>query len=254
MADERHKLAYRARYALSNPDRVLPYLRRLARDASIRLRNRDHVSYYREVMRHDVAENPRGAVGTPSRERWLALGKLQYDYLCEHGLRAVHDVLEIGCGNLRAGWRLIEHLEPGRYTGIDISPDVLLAANDTVEEFGLQDRDARLTLVRDLRFGWLPDARFDVIHAHSVFSHCPPEVILECFDHVGRILRPDGLFDFTFNATQGKEHHVLHEDYYYRPENLLRAARARGFEATFMDDWEGRHKQSKIRLRHAAPG
>jgi SAM-dependent methyltransferase len=251
MGDERHQWRYRVRYALRNPDRITPYLRRTLRDLQIRLRNRDHVSYYREVMRHDVAESPERAVGSPSHDRWLVLGKLQFDYLLEHGLDPNHQVLEIGCGNLRAGWRIIEHLEPGNYAGLDISPDVLLAANRTIADRRLQDREPRLMLVDDLRFAHLPSARYDVIHAHSVFSHCPPAVIVECFDHAGRILRPGGWFDFTFNATGGKEHHVLREDYYYRPETLLQAARDRGFEATFMEDWEPRHPQSKIRLRHA---
>jgi SAM-dependent methyltransferase len=250
MADDRYRLSYRIRYALRNPQRVVPHLQRTVRDVGIRLRHRDHVSYYREVMRHDVGEGPERAVGSASHDRWLALGQLQFDYLREHGLAPEHDVLEIGCGNLRAGWRIIEHLEPSRYHGLDISPDVLLAANRTVADRGLQGREPRLMLVDDLRFEHLPDARYDVIHAHSVFSHCPPSVILECFDHVGRILRPGGWFDLTFNATAGKEHHVLREDYYYRPSSLLNAARARGFEATFMDDWEPRHPQSKIRLRH----
>ena len=35
--------------------------------------------------------------------------------------------------------------------------------------------------VRDLRFALLPDAMFDVVHAHSVFSHSPLHVIEECF-------------------------------------------------------------------------
>jgi SAM-dependent methyltransferase len=251
VADERHQLSYRLRYAMRHPERIVPHLKRTARDVSIRLRSRDHVAYYREVMRHDVAESPERAVGSPTHDRWLALGKLQFDYLLEHGLEPAHEVLEIGCGNLRAGWRLIEHLDAGNYHGLDISPDVLLAANRTVAEHGLQDREPRLMLVDDLTFAHLPPARYDIVHAHSVFSHCPPTVILECLDHVGRILRSDGWFDFTFNATSGKEHQVLREDYYYRPENLLRAARSRGFEATFMEDWEPRHPQSKIRLRHA---
>ena len=249
MDDQRRRLTYRVRYALRHPERIRPYLRRLWRDTKLRIRHRDHVTYYREVMRHDVAENPRGAVGTPSEERWLALGKLQFDYLLEHGLLPQHVLLEIGCGNLRAGWRLARYLDPGHYHGLDISPDVLLAANDTIVDRELRAREPRLMLVEDLRFAHLPDDRYDVVHAHSVFSHCPLEVILECFDHVGRIMRPDGFFDLTFNATTGKEHHVLHEDYYYRSQTLLDAARERGFDATLMDDWEPRHRQSKIRLR-----
>lgn len=211
---------------------------------------RDHVAFYRAVMHDDVAADPDRSVGSPSRERWLALGQLQFDYLIEHGLRPHHDVLDIGCGNLRAGWRLAQYLEPGRYHGVDISPDVLLAANITVERYELQRAEPRLRLVDDLRLGWLPDDRFDVVHAHSVFSHAPIEVVAECFAHVGRVMRPDGWFDLTFNATAGKEHHVLHEDYYYRPETLLALARHHGLEPTLMHDWTPRHKQHKLRLRH----
>jgi hypothetical protein len=46
-----------------------------------------------------------------------------------------------------------------------------------------------------------------------VFSHSPLAVIEECFAHVGRVLRPAGWFDFTFDRTEGKEHHVLREDF-----------------------------------------
>jgi SAM-dependent methyltransferase len=252
MGDKRYRLGYRIRYALRHPERIRPYLRRWWRDLRFRAAGkRDHVSYYREVMRDDAARDPRKAVGSASAARWLALGKLQADYLIEHGLRPDHDVLEIGCGNLRAGWRLIDQLEPGRYLGIDISPDILLAANRTVVERGLQPKEPALRLVQDLTFDWLPDGRFDVIHAHSVFSHCPLEVIEECFAHVGRILRPAGWFDLTFNETAGREHHVLHEDYYYREATLVSLAARHGLVATRQRDWDGRHKQAKLRLRHA---
>ena len=253
MADARHRLTYRIRYAVRHPERIRPYLRRWWRDLRFRLSGkRDHVAYYREVMRDDAARDPRKAVGSANEARWLALGQLQFDYLIEHGLRADHDLLEIGCGNLRAGWRFIDHLDAGRYHGIDISPDILLAANRTVVDRGLQDKEPRLRLVDDLTFDWLPDARYDVIHAHSVFSHCPLEVIEECFAHVGRILREDGWFDLTFNATAGEEHHVLHEDYYYRPATLIALAERHGLAARFQEDWEGRHKQSKLRITHPA--
>ena len=247
---DRSSLVYKARYAARHPERVAPYLRRLARDAWLRLRARDHVSYYRAVMRSDVTErSPEAAVGSASHERWLALGQMQFDYLVEHGLKPADRLLEIGCGNLRGGWRFIEYLDAGNYYGIDISPDILLAAHDTVVRYELQDKLPRLTPVRDLTFASLPDDWFSVVHAHSVFSHCPIEVLDECLRHIGRILRPDGFFDFTFNRTESKEHHVLREDFYFRTETLIRLAETHGLDARFMKDWEKRpHKQSKIRV------
>lgn len=254
----RASLAYKVRYAAKHPDRVPSYLRRLCRDQILRLRSRDHVSYYRAVMHSDAGRSPHGAVGTATRERWLALGKMQFDYLVDHGLRPEHHVLEIGCGNLRAGWRLIDYLETGHYHGLDISLDILLAGQDTLtasESLAGEDLRAKLphlTPVNDLRLTFLPDAHFDVIHAHSVFSHSPIGVIDECFAHVGRVLAPDGFFDFTFDRTEGTEHHVLREDFYYRTDTLVALAAKHGLGARFMDDWERLpHKQSKIRITHA---
>jgi hypothetical protein len=37
-------------------------------------------------------------------------------------------------------------------------------------------------------------------------------------------MAPGGFFDFTFDRTSGKEHHVLHDDFYYRTETLIARA------------------------------
>ncbi|GGT94788.1 class I SAM-dependent methyltransferase [Streptomyces lateritius] len=251
----RSRLGHKMRYALRHPERVVPYLRRAGRDSWLRLRHRgSHVAYYRAVMASDTARSPEAAVGGgPSHDRWLAIGQMQYDYLVGHGLTPRDRMLEIGCGNLRAGWRFIEYLEPGHYYGIDISPDILIEAKKTLVRYGLQAKRPYLTPVDDLKLDFLPDAWFTVVHAHSVFSHSPADVIDECLAHVGRVLAPGGFFDFTFDRTEGVEHHVLGEDFYYRTETLTRLAAKHGLVARFMDDWEQLpHGQSKLRVSHPA--
>jgi SAM-dependent methyltransferase len=244
----RHKLAY----ARAHPDRIVPYVKRYARDIALRVRTRgDHVNYYRGVMRSDTARNPEDAVGSATHESWERIGRMQFDYLLGHGLRPEHRMLEIGCGNLRAGRHFVRHLEPGHYYGIDISPDILFEAQRTIVRDGLAEKLPTLTPVRDLTFAFLPDASFDVVHAHSVFSHSPLPVIEECFAHVGRVMAPGAFFDFTFDRTTGREHQVLHEDFYYRTETLIELAATYGLRGEFMADWERlKHKQSKIRLVH----
>ncbi|MBB6172671.1 SAM-dependent methyltransferase [Nocardiopsis mwathae] len=252
VAADRSALSHKVGYALRNPGRIPGYLKRAGRDTWLRLRHPDHISYYRAVMRHDIADGPEAAVGSTTHERWLALGQMQFDYLVSHGLKPPDRMLDIGCGNLRAGWRFIDYLDPGNYYGIDISPDILIAAEETLARQGLQAKLPHLAPVRDLRFAFLPDAHFRVVHAHSVFSHSPLEVIDECLAHVGRILAADGWFDFTFDRTEGKEHHVLREDFYYRTGTLTALAEKHGLKARFMSDWERLpHGQSKIRATHA---
>jgi SAM-dependent methyltransferase len=178
---------------------------------------------------------------------------MQFEYLTSHGLKPGMRMLEIGCGNLRAGRLFIDYLDAGNYYGTDISPDILLAAERTIVEYGLQRKLPYLSPVSDLRLEFLPDGYFDVVHAHSVFSHSPLSVIEECLSHVGRIMVPGGFFDFTFDRTEGSEHQVLREDFYYRTETLIDLAHRHGLAAEYMADWEETgHEQSKIRVTRPA--
>jgi SAM-dependent methyltransferase len=248
---DRSRLLFKIRYAVGHPGHIVPYLRRQARDGWLLLRARDHVSYYRAVMASDAARSHEAAVGSKTHQSWLKIGQMQFDYLVGHGLKPGDRMLEIGCGNLRAGRLFIDYLDPGNYYGVDISPDILLAAQDTITELGLQAKLPHLTLIKDLRLSFLPDRQFTVVHAHSVFSHSPIEVIEECLAHVGRVMAPDGFFDFTFDRTEGTEHHVLREDFYYRTETLTALAAKHGLRARLMEDWQATgHEQSKIRVTH----
>ncbi|MFH8558645.1 class I SAM-dependent methyltransferase [Streptomyces celluloflavus] len=251
MLKNRASLTHKLSYAVRNPARITPYVKRTARDTWLRLKHPNHVDYYRAVMASDTNRNPEAAVGSQTHERWLALGEMQFNYLAEHGLKPSHRMLDIGCGNLRAGWRFIAHLDAGNYYGIDISPDILISAKQTLTTYELQEKLPHLTITQNLKLDFLPEAHFDVVHAHSVFSHSPITVIDECFANVGRILAPGGFFDFTFDRTEGAEHQVLREDFYYRTETLVKLARKHGLEARFMEDWETRkHGQSKIRVNN----
>lgn len=225
-------------------------VRRVARDAALRLRHpRDHIAYYRAVMQDTTAAGEATAVGNSDRPAWKKAGKLQFDYLREHGLAPQWRMLEIGCGNLRAGWRFIDFLDAGNYYGIDISANVLAAANETIDRKQLAAKSPHLSLVSDLSFADLPAEYFDVVHAHSVFSHSPLPVIEEAFRHLPGILRPHGFFDFTFNRTDGRERTFMHEDFYYRTETLLDLAHRCGLDATYLTDWEALdHRQQKIRV------
>jgi SAM-dependent methyltransferase len=252
LARNRSRFLYKATYAFRHPGRVWPYARRRVRNLKLSVHAEGHVAYYRGVMRSDAARSARAAVGSKTNEAWLRNGQMQFDYLRSHGLEPGMRMLEIGCGNLRAGRLFIDHLDASHYCGLDISPDILLAALDTITEFGLQAKLPRLALVDDLKLGFLPDRAFDVVYAHSVFSHSPIEVIDECLRHVGRVLAPGGFFDFTFDRTEGVEHQVLREDFYYRTETLIGLAAGHGLEARTMEDWELLHPQSKLRLTHSS--
>lgn len=247
-------LWYKAAYVLRHPRRALRYASCCGRDTLLGLKSLDHLSYYRAAMRSGTARSPDLAVGSHSHQEWLRHGQLQFDYLVRHGLRPSDRMLEIGCGNLRAGRLFIDYLDPGNYYGLDISPDILLDGQRTLAEFGLQAKLPHLALVSDLTLGFLPSAHFSVVHAHSVFSHSPCHVIGECLSHVGRVMAPGAFFDFTFHRTEGAEHHLLGWAFYYQSDTLLGLARSHGLDARIMTDWERfGGPQSKIRVTVPSP-
>lgn len=248
MARTRNSPFHLVQRAVRNPGLVLPYVRRRLRNRKIRATATSHPAFYRAVMADVVDKHTAyGAVGTEDHKQWLALGRRQFRYLKANGLERHHRMLEIGCGNLRAGWRFIRYLDAGNYTGIDISPEILLAARETVVERGLQEKRPVTMLAGGTGLASLPSQWFDVAHAHSVFSHTPLEVIESYLHDMRRVLKPDGFFDFTYNETTGDTWDFLEEDYYFSRELLTNVAATHGFRATPMPDWE--HKQAKLRLR-----
>jgi len=245
----RSRLSYKIIFAVKHPDQILPYVRRVLVDAWLRARAGDHVSYYRAVMKYKASHNVDVAVGSRSHDQWLEFGQMQFDYLLTHGLKPADRILEIGCGNLRAGRLLIDYLDTGNYYGIDISPDIMVAAQQVLAESGLQGKLPRLTIVSDLTFEFLPAGYFTVVHANSVFTHCPIEVIDECLAHVGRVMAPGAIFDFTFYRSDEADYQVLREDFYYRTQTLVSTETDLGLAARLMDDWHDPwDHQPKIRV------
>src|SRR4051794_5404083 len=52
-------------------------------------------------------------------EWFETIGRLQFATLIREGLNPSSKVLDVGCGSLRAGYWLMNFLEPGRYFGIN---------------------------------------------------------------------------------------------------------------------------------------
>jgi SAM-dependent methyltransferase len=143
-----------------------------------------------------VEQDPHEAVGG----LWEEMGRLQFDFLKRNGLEPGHSLLDIGCGTLRGGRHFIRYLQPGRYTGIDISEGALAYGRKLLIEEDLADRDARLVLNagKRLDFAEFQDQSFDYLLAQSVFTHLPRDLIEECFLHVRQVMHERSLFFFTY--------------------------------------------------------
>ncbi len=157
----------------------------------------DYLEAYARHTDIRVHRDPHAAIGA----NWYEHGQHQLSFLVEHGLKPEHRLLDFGCGCLRAGRYFMRYLQPGHYTGVDISESVLEFGRELIRENGLEDHKPNLihNADRSLDFSCCKGATFDRIQAYSVFTHLDHNHIAEFFSHLDSVLRPGGVFFFSYN-------------------------------------------------------
>lgn len=129
---------------------------------------------------------------------WEEIGKLQFDFLVEQGLKPFHYLLDIGCGSLRGGVHFIAYLEKGHYWGIDKNKELLDAGREIeLTRYNLLDKAPTLIQMENFDFSVLKQ-QFEYALAQSVFTHLPLNNIICCIMNVERVLIPGGKFYATF--------------------------------------------------------
>ena len=109
------------------------------------------------------------------------------------GLTRSTVVLEYGCGWGRIVRFFLKDLDPGNMWGIDCDPSILEVCRRTNPWSIFVDVDV-------LPPSSLPDGRFDLIYAYSVFSHLSEESHDRWLDEFRRILSPDGILIVSTRA------------------------------------------------------
>jgi len=108
-------------------------------------------------------------------------------YLLAH-LRPGMRVLDIGCGPGTITLDLAAAVSPGRVVGLDVVPEPLAAARANAEARG--DTVTRFA-VGDVYALDVPDAAFDVVHAHQVLQHLSDPVA--ALREMRRVCAPGGV-------------------------------------------------------------
>jgi ubiquinone/menaquinone biosynthesis C-methylase UbiE len=108
-------------------------------------------------------------------------------YLLPH-LRPGFDLLDIGCGPGTITVELASRVAPGRVSGVDSSEFVIAEAVDLLEHAAVTNVDFAVADAYSLS---VPDASFDVVHAHQVLQHLTDPV--RALTEMRRVCRRGGL-------------------------------------------------------------
>lgn len=205
-----------------------------------------------EALRREIASlGARALIGG----QWDRIGQLQSDFLNQQGMQPQHTLLDVGCGCLRAGVKIVPWLNAGNYYGIDVSAALLEEGRKELVQLGLSDRvpDRNLRVTSDFDVDGFP--KFDFGIAQSVFTHLPLEYLPTCLKRIRPNFEGGGKFLATFfigppdaeNFIQegGKPTHSSKDPFHFAVADILDAAQSAGWRATWIGDW-GHPRNQKI--------
>jgi len=180
---------------------------------------------------------------------WEEIGLLQFEYLCQQGLRPQHFLLDVGCGALRGGLHFTRYLEESHYYGIDINASLIEAGERELREAGLVYKRPQLAVSRKFEFSQF-GRQFDFALAQSVFTHLPFNHILRCLIEIRKVLSPSGTFYATFFEAPESGHlaEIAHpggalthydEDAYHQSwEEVQWMAKVARMQVKLIGDWQ----------------
>jgi SAM-dependent methyltransferase len=141
---------------------------------------------YREEYRLETLVGPRNV--------WRQLVQYQFNILTSLGLKPEHSLLDVGCGPLTVGIRLIPYLNRGNYAGVDLRPEPISEAYGLVAKHSLVHQNP--TLVNSDTFGRneLPDRTFDYMWVSQLCCHLDDAQMIQLFEQARASLKPDSVF------------------------------------------------------------
>ena len=189
---------------------------------------------------------------------WKELGELQLEFLINKGLQKEDNVLDLGCGALRGGIRIIRFLEKEHYYGLDINHSLIKAAKIEIKENNLEEKKPKLALSNNFDasgFG----VQFDVILSVSLFTHLPFSKICECLKNIQDTLKPKGRYFTSFFEAEKRQFSdaiiqkptstVTYPDqdpFHQTFESFEKLAVSIGLQVDYVGDWKHPRNQKML--------
>jgi hypothetical protein len=178
----------------------------------------------------------RGYVGG----KWDEIGKLQFDFMVQRGLRPEDVFLDIACGSLRGGVHFIKYLDPGNYLGIE-KERVLVQRGLSRELPRAVRKEKRPEFVVSDAFEFERfSRRAKYSLAQSLYTHLIPAQIELCLTNL-RAYAPDDHESYaTFQAGDSSANPDADDDhkrFYYTPQELVAIGERSGWSGEYIGEW-----------------
>lgn len=185
---------------------------------------------------------------------WDALQTYQFECLRNMGLEPHHHLLDIGCGPLQGGLKLIDYLEPDHYTGIDLQIEPIMAAYEQILEHQLLPKNPRLIISNSFGKHELQNCSFDFFWISQLLYHLSLDQIESLFIQAASTMTPTSLFygdilDYRQESIQDCYWKAF-KFYQHDPEELEAIANKAGLNLNILGQLMEYNYPTELELRH----
>lgn len=199
---------------------------------------------------HDVGH--RAFIGG-NDEFWNSISKLQFEFLVSQGLKPSDTFIDVACGSLRAGTRLIPYLDPGNYIGVD--KHIELVIYGVAKELGVDtfnQRRPRFVISDRFEFDRVSSAPTFGI-AQSLFTHLTVEHIVLCLTRLRAIVAPGCRFFATYHEarTETDNPDLSHSliDFQFTRQQMEEFGREANWTPRYIGSWNHPRHQTMVEYR-----
>jgi len=181
---------------------------------------------------------------------WEVMGKLQFDFMVNRGLKPNHVFLDIACGCLRGGRYFIEYLDKGNYLGIE--KEKLLIRLGIEKELGKELYEIKTPeFIVSEKFEFEKFSKIPTyVLAQSLFTHLNQSDIELCLKRLRTFVREDCHFYATFFKVPSirKAHKPSHPHAYfaYMLEEMTSFGKKYGWVTNYIGNWNHPADQKMI--------
>lgn len=184
---------------------------------------------------------------------WDEIGQLQFDFLLSKGLIPDSFLLDIACGSLRLGVKVIPYLRPSHYLGIEKERGLVQAGLEKELDHKIrEEKQPNIVISDSFEFEKL-EQKADFAMAQSLFTHLPPNLINLCFKRLYPYLENDGVFYATYLKRERKIRNPKtphdHGSFAYTREEMIDFGERNDFVANYIGDWNHPRHQVIVEYR-----
>jgi ubiquinone/menaquinone biosynthesis C-methylase UbiE len=183
---------------------------------------------------------------------WDEIGKLQFDFILNQGLKPEMKFVDIGCGCFRGGVHFLRYLNSGNYYGIDMNSSLIDAGYQ--QELDVTNRNKlpqKNLLVNDHFELYLLGVEFEFALAQSVFTHLPLNHIRRCLFELAKCVKQGGKFYATFFECSSESLYTLtthqpggiitsmdSDPYHYQLQDFFWLIKGLPWTLSYIGDWK----------------